>query len=630
MSRFPTFLLAGALVVSTPHFSLPLFAQTPNSPAISPRDPATFGIRREAGNWLFNGAISVAPGENIGVAGGPVFIANLRREQKNKLPLFRATTNRAPLFWATMPLPDFRTLSAPNYDFAALQTFLTGQVSAARTSGRSFVGWSLPVGVPAGSENAPALTKANAAPILKRLRSVLDAVAPDSALVLDADTTSNTLRSTIDIDALAASCDAILLRVGLANQSSLWPLKVARRVAEEQKDFDLPIFVAPFSFASSSLMPSSLTPTNSNSVRDFEAQLMEFWMGGATGFVLEEAQTPSWAVAIARNPGLFTGAVTLEDAAVLPSMNPQTLRIVSQLRAASRVPLVGRLPADDQNGAKNGESLFAVLDDQTSLEALDGLDKAARSGGTIYLEGLPDLKNKLLVTKMSDMSNATLEILPVSKKEVLSLSDPWLFGTARGLEIGVTQRLKWTLKTSLAAQARKKKGESLLEAVSVAKLSSDENGLLMAPLGKGRILWLAHAPSGSASDEVARRTFYAAIAGNLQGALANFSFASVEESFQGSGSVHLALRASKLGTPIVALFNRGASDATVLLSARSDATIALDLITEREIAATVSGYSSNLKVTVPAQGFAWLTFGATRAALDKERRALRPKARILK
>ncbi|PQV64921.1 hypothetical protein B1R32_103188 [Abditibacterium utsteinense] len=618
MSKFPHFLLAGALFCSTP-FLVPLRAQTPLASSNS-RNPARVlgapGVRREAGAWLFNGSIFVAPGENLGAPGGPVFMSNLRRDKKNKLPLFLPASTRAPLNWATLPLPDFRTLSAPGFDFAALQLQLITRFGAARAQGRVYVGWSLPMGQLSNGVALPPLQKDAATTILKRLRAVLDAVAPDSALVVEVETARNPLGCALDLDALAPSCDAVLLRVNGENSGDFWPLKMARRNAEEQKDFDLPIFVAPSAADNS-------TPIS-------ESRWLEFFMGGATGFVLPDAQTPSWAGAVARNSGLFTGAVTLEDAAVLPSLNPQTFRLVAQLRAAGRVPLVGRLPADDGRGAKNGESLFAILDDQTSLETLNGLDKAARAGNTLYLEGAPNLKNPALLTKMSDMTSTTIEILPTTKNEVLTLSDPWMFGSVRGREIGVTQHLKWTTKTSLAAQTRKKKGEDLLEPFSAAKLANDENGLLIAPLGKGRIVWLAHTPVGAPADEAARRSFYAAMAGNLQGALASFGFDSLEENIRNGGAVYLALRASKTGTPIVALFNEGGSDAKISLSARSDAPVAIDLSTDREIAATVSGYSSNVKVTVPARGFVWLAFGATRAALDKERLALRPKARTMK
>ena len=624
MSRFPYFLLAGALLISSPSY-----AQTSNSPSSITRTVGIPGVRREAGAWLFNDSVFVAPGENFGAPGGPTFLPNLRRDKKNKLPLFRSATTRGPLNWATFPLPDFRTMSAPGFDFAGLQTQLAAQVNAARAQGRVFVGWSLPMGQLPNGAALPPLPKEAVTPVFKRLRAVLDAVAPDSALILEADAARNPLSCALDLDVLAPSCDAVLLRVSGESSGDFWPLKMARRDAEEQKDFDLPIFVAP--------------STSADSTAISDARWLEFWMGGATGFVLPDAQTPAWASVVARNAGLFAGAVTLEDAAVLPSLNPQTLRVVAQLRAAGRVPLIGRLPADDQTGPKNGESLFAVLDDATSIETLNGLDKAARAGNAIYLEGAPNLKNPTILTKMSDMTGTTIEILPAARNEILTLSDPWMFGDARGREVGVTQRFKWAIKGSLAAQARKKKGEDVLQAFSAAKLANDENGLLVAPLGKGRVIWLAHTPASVfsneaarrgilnvAPDEVARRAYYAAIAGNLQGALAAFGFASIEENTQNGGAIHLALRASKAGTPIIALFNDAGNDANVLLHARSDAPIALDLNTDREIAATVNGYSSNVKVTVPAHGFAWLTFGATRVTLDKERLAARPKARNLK
>ena len=620
MSRHFHFLWAGALLVSSP-----LLAQTSNSPNFSApitrasgitRAVGTPGVRREAGAWLFNDSIFVSPGDNLGASGGAVFLPNLRRDKKNKLPLFRPATTRAPLRWTTFPLPDFRTLSAPNFDFAALQTQLMSQVGAARAQGRVYVGWSLPMGQLLNGAALPPLRKEAVAPVLKRLRATLDAVAPDSALVLEADAARNPLGCALDLDALAPWCDAVLLRVGIENPGDFWPLKMARRDAEEQKDFDLPIFVAP--------------PIADNLAPVLEARLLKFWMDGATGFVVPDAQTPSWANAIARNPGLFAGAVTLEDAAVLPSLNPQVLRIAAQLRAAARVPLVGRLPGDDQNGRKDGESLFAVLDDATSLETLRGLDQAARAGNTIYIEGAPNLKNPAMLTKMSDMTGTIIETLPATTVEVLTLTDPWLFGDARAREFGVMQRLKWTIKGSLAAQTRKKRGEDVLQAFSGARLGSDENGLLVAPLGKGRILWLAHSPLNAASDEAARRAYYSAIAGNLQGALAGVRVASASGNLPREGAVHFALRASKVGTPVVALFNDGASDAAVTLSARSDAPVALDLQSEREFAAAVSGYSSTVQVTVPAQGFVWLAFGATRIALDKERLAPRPKAKTMK
>ncbi len=615
MLRFSSILLGGALILS----GAPTFAQSPNlSPAISApaRVLGAPGLRREAGTWLFNDSIFVAPGDNRGVIGASPFLANLRRDKKNKLPLFMPAKSGAALGFATLPLPTLRQMSAPNFDFAGLQSALSAQVNAARGAGSVYVGWSLPAEIRGETDALASLDSTGVLPLLKRLRAVLDAVAPDSALILEVETAANPSLAVADIAAAASGCDAVLLTVNPAQKSALWPLKMARRIAEEQPDFDLPIFVAPLS--------NSAAPADKTA---FDAQLLEFWMGGATGFVLPRTQTPAWESVVARNPGLFAGAVTLEDAAVLPSFNPRTLELVSQLRAAGRVPLAGRLPDEKSDSNRKGESLLAILDDQTTLETLKGIDKAARAGNAIYLEGTPNLKDKAIFDKLSDITNVTLEVLAAPRSEVLTLGDAWLFGDARGREIGVTQRVKWTLKSSLAAQARKKKGEDALQAFSAAKLANDPNGLLIAPLGKGRIEWLAHAPLGGRGDEVARRDYYAAIAGSLQGGLARLRFDSISDEARNGANISLALRASKTGTPIIALFNAGNRDALVTLGARSDAPIALDLGSEREIVATVSGYSSNVKITVPARGTAWLTFGATRAALDKERLAPRPKAR---
>ncbi len=648
MLKLPHFFLAGALCATLSIPSPTLAPAQAQSRVVAPiRLP---GVRREAGAWLFNDSLFVAPGANRVAVGGPVFLPDLRRDKKNKLPLFRPAQTGAALGFATLPLPSLRQMSASGFDFAALQSTLAAQVGAARAAGQLYVGWALPLQAAAetGASMISSPPKGGMVPlgkvallrsmaplerdattlVLKRLRAVLDAFAPESALLLQVEAERDPALAALDISAAAAACDAVILRIGAQNeelgaQNSLWPLKMARRVAEEQPDFDLPIFVALTESDASSNTPSA-DPAAKIAL---DSRLLEFFMGGATGFVVKNEQVPAWASAIGRNPGLFTGAVTLEDVAVLPSLSPRALEIVDQLRAVGRVPLAGRSGAEKSGADFQGESLIAVLDDQTTLETLSGLDKAIRGGNVIYLEGLPDLRNKTLLAKISDMTGTTLEVLPVPKSEILTLSDPWLFGDARGREISVSQRVKWTIKTSLAAQARKKKGEDVLVAQSVAKLAGDDNGLLIAPLGKGRIVWLAHPPVDSAGDNAARRDFYAAIAGSLQSALAKVSFGSGENEVRSGGAIHFALRASKTGTPIVAVFNRAALDAEITLSARGDAPIALDLGTEREIAAKVVGYSSQVPLRVPARGYAWLTFGATRALLDKERLTPRPKAR---
>jgi hypothetical protein len=628
MSRTSPLALAAALFLAT----APLYAQTP-PPIPAATAPARVlgpsGVRREAGNWLFNDSIFVGATPNVAVPGTPTFLPSLRRDAKTKLPVFRTVATRGPLNFSTLPLPSLREMTSAGYDFTALQTLLTTQVNAARAQGAVYVGWSLPTtsavpGLPLVKEAVP--------PLLKRLRTALDAVAPDSALVLDVDA-SNPFQAVADIDAAAPSCDAVLLRADISDPNQLWPLKMARRVVEEQKDFDLPIFV----------QPSRRFATGS----EWDARLLEFFTGGATGFVLPTApqaqaltmtqgvptwvtspdsinsQIPAWEASTRRNPGLFTGAVTLEDAAILPTANPQTLQIAADLRAAQRIPLAGRLPSGD----KSGETLLVVLDDQTSLDTLNGIDKAARAGTSIYLEGLPNLKDKALMTKLGDMTSTTIEILPSARPESLNLDDLWLFGSARGLEIPVSQRVKWTLRTSLAEQTRVKKGEELLKPYAGAKLSNDLNGLLIAPLGKGRLVWLAHNLTPARGDEPARRAFYSAIAGNLQASLASWKFATIEDETRSAGPLHIAMRASKAGTQMLSIFNDAATEATVSLSARSDAPVALDLLTDQPLPTAVVGYSSTTKIVVPAHGFRWLVYGQTAKDLDKERLTPRPKPR---
>lgn len=602
MFKFAHIALGGALLLSV----VPSQAQAPSSPvaqvSTSVRALGTPGVRREAGTWLFNDSMFVSPGDNVGAVGASPFLANLRRDKKEKLPLFRAASG-APLKWATLPLPTLRELSVPGYNFTSLQATLGGQASAAAAQGRTYIGWSLPTG-----DAKSVLTRAGVTAVIKQLRTVLDAVAPTSALILEVDTASDPLRSVADVDAAAAACDAVLLRANPNDTRQIWPLKMARRVVEEQTDFDLPIFVA-FD-----------TPTASPN--EFAARTLEFFMGGATGFVTDD--TPTWAPAVSRNPGLFTSAVTLEDAAILPTQNPLTLQIADALQAAGRIPLVGRLPED----SRRGESLFAVLDDQTSLETLSAIDRAARSGASIYLEGLPDLKNKALIDKLADMTSTTVEVLATPRSDVLTLDDPWVFGNARGLEFDVAQRIKWTVKTSMAEMTRVQKGEVSSTPFAAAKLAADLNGLLVAPLGKGRLIWLPHIPTGQ--NPAVRRSFYAAIAGTLQGSMTEWRYAAVEEEVRNGGKVRVAMRSSKAGTPLVALWNDAATDAKISLDVRGNSPLAYDLLSDKEVPAKVVGYASTVDVTVPAHGYVWLTYGQNRKAFDKERLAAKPKARTVK
>ncbi|RYG62523.1 hypothetical protein EON80_22960, partial [bacterium] len=527
MFKFAHIALGGALLLSVvPSQAQAQIPATPVAVTTPLRPLGAPGIRREAGNWLFNDSIFVSPGENVGAPGAPVFVANLRRDNKEKLPLFRAAA--APLNWATLPLPSLRELSAPGYNFAALQTALASQVTAAGAQGRTYVGWSLPVG-----DGNSVLSKAAVGPVIKQLRTVLDVVAPTSAIVLEVNASPNALRSVADIDAAGSFCDALLLRTNATDPHEIWPLKMARRVVEEQTDFDLPLFV---------VLPEAGLATN-----DFASRSLEYFQGGATGFISKD--TPAWATAVSRNPGLFTGAVTLEDAAILPSQNPLTLQIADALRAAGRIPLVGRLPENSQRG----ESLFAVLDDKTSLDSLAGLDRSIRSGSSIYMEGLPNLTDKAVVDKLADMTSTSIEVLTTPRSDMLTLDDPWIFGDARSREFDINQRIKWTIKQSMAGQTQLRKGEDSTAPFSAAKLASDPNGLLVATLGKGRVIWLPHVPT--VQDASVRRPYYAAIAGALQGAMTEWKFASVEEEVRNGGKVRVAMRASKAGTPLIGLWN---------------------------------------------------------------------------
>lgn len=611
-------LLGGALLVVSPVLAQVTPPTTPINAPLAPLAPPS--LRRDTGTWLFNDSNFVAAGQNIVAPGGPTFVPNLRRDRKAKLPLLMPFTTGQPLKWSTLPLPSLRDMASPAFSFATLQTQLANSIGTAKAQGQLYIGFSLPSGLrpPSGSFDrvVPRLTKEQVDSTMKQLRPILDAVAPDAALILDVDVNFDSLGAVSDINLVAPYCDAIVLNANDFESDDLWTLKMARRTVEEQKDFDLPIFVNSVSELKESYGALAALPS----------LLLERWMGGATGFILRSYEMPGWAAQLTRNTGLWSGAVTLEDAAVLPTANPQTLRIIADLRASGRIPLVGRLPEGD----KNGESLFAVLDDKTTLENLNAIDKAARGGASLYLEGLPDLKNKAVTDKLAELTGTVVEVLPTPRSESLALADPWLFGTARGREMPVTQTVKLTFKTSLATQVRNKQGEDSPFPRAGANLATDPNGLIVSPLGKGRLIWLPHSPTLTNADSSTRRIYYAAIAGSLQGSLVSWRFPSLEDETRNNARLRVALRASKAGTPIIAIWNDADTDAQITLSARGDAPIALDLSTEKEIPATVRDYQTQLPLLIPAHGWRWVTFGQTRAALDKERLAPRPKAKTAK
>ena len=511
------------------------------------------GLRREAGVWLFNGSIWVA--KTATVAGvTPTFLSDLARGGKTKLPVSVPTPGL--LGWQTVPLNAANGVGgvAVGYGIEA-----RGEMSDGAA-------------IPRGADNNRALIlQVNAADGLLAARQLSNA---------------------------ARGADALMLKFDGAKPlvSQLWPLKMARRMAEETLNFDLPIFA----------------DVSAGGLSD--AQLLEIYSNGATGFLVAPgAPEPDWARAWDANSNWLSGAVTLEDMGVLNVNSPRLEPLLADLRAAGRVPLVGQLPGDKN---PKGESNMILLDDATTPAMLDGIKTAATAGNTVYLEGLPA---RALYGKMGEITGTEVKPLPAPREDVLTLSDPWSWGAISGREFNVTQRVSLSIKQSLAAQTREEKGLAL-ETVPrpTAKLTGDANGWMICPVGKGRIFWMPQTFRDVNRPDLT--SYYAAVAGAMQPALVALD--------GDRADVRVALRATQGQTALLALFNEGATAAKLSVGLRGDATYAIDMLSEKIVPNRVIGFQTKFDIEVPARGYRWLALASSAELLDKEREFKRVKARL--
>ena len=520
------------------------------------------GLRREAGVWLFNGSMWIAKTQPVAGA-NPTFLANLRRDDKAKLPVSVPTANL--LSWQTLPL------DAPNVNSGA---------------GANLVGYSVAA---RGEMNDDTIFR-NAD---KSRALILEVNAADGLLA--ARQLSNAAR---EADALVLKFDGAKPLV-----SQLWPLKMARRMAEETANFDLPIFA----------------DVSAGGLSD--AQLLEIYSNGATGFLAApDAATPSWVQMWNANSNWLSGAVTLEDMGVLNINSPRLEPLLADLRAAGRVPLVGQLPGERN---PRGESNMILLDDSTTALILDGVRTAATAGNTVYLEGLP---SPALYAKMGEITGTQVKALSAPREDVLTLSDPWSWGAISGREFSVTQRVSIAVKQSLAAQTKEEKGLALETAPrATAKLTGDANGWMICPVGKGRIFWMPQTFRGVNRPDLTQ--YYAAVAGAMQPALAELS--------GDRDNVRVALRATSGATQgqtgqtaLLGLFNEGATAAKLRVGLRGDAAYILDLMSEKTIDNRVVGFETTFDLEVPAGGYRWLALAKNAEELNKERAFKRVKARL--
>ena len=419
-----------------------------------------------------------------------------------------------------------------------------------------------------------------------------------------------------DVEQFAPQADALVI-------NNLTILKIARRNVEEAPNFDLPVF-AQFQTA----------PSPTESLAAFQA--------GASNIIVPDGATNPVLDVLTRQAVRFTGAVTLEDVGLRAK---DFDRFAPILRRAGRVPLLGRLPGEGngekKSDEKSAESLFVAFDGATDAATLDLIERAAKVGATIYCEGaLPPA----LFNRWSDITKVQIAALPAPKRATLTLAEPWFWGTLNDANFDVSQTLTVSVKPSLAAQTKDVKGQAR-ETVArpIARFNDDPNGILLCPIGKGRVIWapfdvyvqpmLKVLPIISRQRQrisdgllidtdlsplaLDKTAYYAAVAGAMQPALVEYAATKGDAS-----GVSVALRAlpadptnpKTSAVTLVAFFNQSRAPVDLEANVRGDATYALDLMTDQPVPVKVRDFGSRLSLSVPANGFRWLALAKDASA----------------
>ncbi|HEX8833680.1 MAG TPA: hypothetical protein VF719_05740 [Abditibacteriaceae bacterium] len=677
--------------------------------------PATLivpGIDREPGWWLLNGSPfsdasagffpfvadgtglnPAAPKSAASNAATPFFIPGLRRDLGRKPKAPRGdipVASNTPLSWKTFPL-FLSEMATPGYDFAAFQVILQKQISEAEARGeRGFLGFQL--GYQPSHSAVPTIT--TKIQTLTKLRTVLSVVAPEAALVLQvsaADVKGAPFAQ--EWSALAPLCDAVLIDTSSTDDQTLilWAVKAMRRIAEEQPSYDLPIFVGispvlvrirPDSFYTTWVYDPT-QPSKGHDQREAKwwsnAEQLDLWQAGATGFVRHVPPNPKISGGpsgsareiqniIQRNLPLFVNSVTLEDIGILPPPDGEstteyqvtdTTDLYDIFRGTGRIPLLARL-GDDKNTT---ESFAISFGDRVSEMTIKRIRDVAERGARVYVEGAPfqDETGKYVGWRLSNLVGGEAKKLEgdATKNTEMTLEDGWTFGTGRGTRVNVRQAVSVTLgKGTMAAQAKTEKGKYTLTAPRAAAVLADGTpALVIAPVGKGEVIWMPHRPNiatkpvahaiapiaettpaafpearplPEAGRNIDRSTtaqrYYAAIAAYMQPGLSQLR--GVDAKFAGPEKVRVALRRSPRGAFLLALFNDADTPAAIGASIDGAAGVALDLETERELPLAVRGFQSEASVMIPAHGWKLVAFAESRKSLDEERNAPRGKIRL--
>ena len=596
------------------------------------------GVARVAGAWLPDGLpFAFLPKTGaVSAPNAPLFVPDLQRDlgRKPQAPQSISAFPGGTPAWRTLPLPPLRDMLATGYDWATLKSDLAKRVTEARNRGeRALWGWSLSP----GQGTAPLSGASNA---ISQLRGVLNEISPGAALIYEVDATQKAAQAARDIDGAAAFCDAVLLRVP-DNDSAFWALKTARRVAEEQPLYDLPIWVR----------------VNTNAAPPSRETLRTYWMAGATGFIFDEtelsAEVRQFRDEIARDASLWIGAVTLEDTGVLPVPDAPDaiddealLNFVQQLRGIGRIPLLARA---NPTGAP--ESFMLRLGNRISAATIERLEKLARAGAKVYIEGTPtaDETGKATSWRLTTLVGADVTAMPTRRTNMV-LDDIWVFGIGRGTRVPVEQSFSVQLKApSMAKQAGVKKG--VLTEVGprvVATLEDGSPGVVINSLGKGEVIWMPHrltmgdAPTVTSQNGVPTATAPGAISNAPRDAwrpwqkylhgMADYVAPRLvqQRALEGAKTpltvASVAMRRSPKGTLLLWLNRKEnvASPLEIVTEGASEAVLELNDL--KAITTTRRGFQTTFKIETPSD--ALLALSPTKQALDAERDAPRAKAKL--
>jgi hypothetical protein len=227
------------------------------TPLSAPASLVVPGVSREPGWWLLNGwpfadsveNSDVPAGSDVAPANAPLFIPGLKRDLsgKSKKPTSNIRVpSDAALRWRVLALPDaLGQMVQPGYDFAALETHIRNQIREARARGqRNLLGMELRSSGDVPDDTSAAFTT------LRRVREILQRLAPEAALILKVYNESHQLLGARGTSATLAMCDAVVLEAPVnvthevdPGSGFLWSVKAMRRFAEEQRHYDLPLFV---------------------------------------------------------------------------------------------------------------------------------------------------------------------------------------------------------------------------------------------------------------------------------------------------------------------------------------------------------------------------------------------------